>query len=110
MGQTADSSSDSLQKRNSPHLTVTTDGKRLCENSLDRGRERRLDSLPLPPNRTGGFSPSRSPVGGSPPRGVTQPRLGLCKREQPFLPQESIGPAVVIAATPSPATAGGWLL
>ena len=32
----------------------------------DRGRERRLVSLPLPPNRTGGSPASGSPVGGSP--------------------------------------------
>ncbi len=33
---------------------------------LNRGRETRLDSLPLPPNRTGGSPASGSPVGGSP--------------------------------------------
>src|SRR3989441_3515425 len=75
-----------------------------------RGRERRLDSLPLPPNRTGGFPASGSPVGGSPPRGLTQRRMGLCKREQPLLRKESIGPALMIAPTPSPATAVAALL
>src|SRR3989442_10222179 len=64
------------------------------ELSLDRGRERRLDSLPLPPNRTGGFSPSRPPVRGSPSRGLTQPRLGLCPRGQPPRRKQSIWPAV----------------
>src|SRR6266404_4781408 len=39
-------------------------------NSQDRGRERRLVSLPLPPNRTGGFPASGSPVSGSPRRGL----------------------------------------
>ena len=32
----------------------------------NRGRERRLVSFPLPPNRTGGSPASGSPVGGSP--------------------------------------------
>src|SRR5437762_4267263 len=68
-----------------------------------RGRERRLASLPLPPNRTGSFPASGSPVDGSPRRGLTQLRLGLCKREQPLRGKESIGPALVIAP-PAPTT------
>src|SRR5947208_11266558 len=68
-----------------------------------RGREKRLVSFPLPPNRTGGSPASGSPVGGSPPRGLTQRRLGLCKREQPLRGKESIGPALMIA--PSAPTA-----
>src|SRR5437870_12568754 len=74
--------------------------KRTTEN---RGREKRLVSFPLPPNRTGGSPASGSPVGGSPPRGLTQRRLGLCKREQPLRGKESIGPALMIA--PSAPTA-----
>src|SRR3989442_7722663 len=60
------------------------------ELSLDRGRERRLDSLPLPPNRTGGFSASRSPVRGSTPIRVTPTRMSLFNREQTLLRQLSL--------------------
>jgi hypothetical protein len=62
----------------------------------DRGRERRLVSLALPPNRTGGSPASGSPVGSSPPRGLTQRRRGMCKREQPLRGKESIGPTLMI--------------
>src|SRR6266404_2126303 len=44
--------------------------KKHTDSLPDRGRERRLDSLPLPPNRTGGSPASGSPVSGSPRRGL----------------------------------------
>src|SRR5690606_35694365 len=57
----------------------------------DRGRERRLSSLPLPPNRTGGSPASGSPVGGSPARGLTRLRMGLGQRVQPVRSEEGVG-------------------
>src|SRR5260370_2509906 len=72
--------------------------------SEDSGREKRLDSLPLPPNRTCGSPASGSPVGDLPPRGLTLQRLGLCKREQPLRGKEGILPTSMVSSpAPTPA-------
>src|SRR5213593_571175 len=61
-----------------------------------RGREKRLVSFPLPPNRTGGSPASGSPVGGSPARGLTTLRAGGRQRKQPLRSKERIGPMDVV--------------
>jgi hypothetical protein len=60
----------------------------------DRGRERRLDSLPLPPNRTGGSPASGSPVSGSPRRGLMRVQgrqrehsMHFSEHQHPFGPE-----------------------
>src|SRR3989449_2636512 len=62
-----------------------------------RGREKRLVSFPLPPNRTGGSPASGSPVGGSPRQGLTGLNMGSYKSEQPLLSKERIRPAMMIS-------------
>src|SRR6266404_5331165 len=100
----ATTNTNNARKVNLRFIASTSDLSRLLKISfLYRGRERRLASLPLPPNRTGSFPASGSPVDGSPRRGLTQLRLGLCKREQPLRGKESIGPALMIAP-PAPST------
>ena len=53
--------------------------------AADRGREKRLVSFPLPPNRTGGSPASGSPVEESPRKGLTGERMGVHQGKQPVL-------------------------
>ena len=63
----------------------------------DRGRESELSALPLPPNRTGGFPASGSPVGGSPRCGLTGEGMGCGQAIEPLRRKERVGPALMIA-------------
>src|SRR5438105_12247038 len=63
----------------------------------NRGREKRLVSFPLPPNRTGGSPASGSPVGDSPPRGLTILGAGGGQRKQPLRSKECIWPTDMVS-------------
>src|SRR5437870_1075070 len=68
----------------------------------DRGREMRLVSVPLPPNRTCGSPASGSPVDGSPARGLAGQDMGLVQAEKPVFGKEGIGPPDVVMAAADP--------
>jgi hypothetical protein len=63
------------------HFTSSPGGGRPSHTPPHRIGVGRADwiRLPLPPNRTGGFPASGSPVGGSPPRGLTDQAMGCDK-------------------------------
>jgi hypothetical protein len=51
---------------------------------------------PLPPNRTGGFLASGSPVDGLPATGLTEQGMGILQVEQPVFCKVVIGPAIAV--------------
>ena len=77
------------------------------ERLFDRGRERRLDSLPLPPNRTGGSPASGSPVSGSPQRGLMRVQgkqrehsMHFNEHQHPFSPERRVNRGLSSSLSP----------
>src|SRR5208337_4366693 len=84
--------------------TQTPNGKR--RRRFDRGRE--SETLPLPPNRTGGSPASGSPVGGLTRKGTDEPRARASRKlVHPCLAEPVFPPPDRSASTPSQSSEPG---